>query len=35
MTFIEAENWIGKEELKELLKYGDVVKPKDNDIIKI
>ena len=35
MTLKDAENWIGKEELQELLKYGDVVKPKDNDIIKI
>jgi len=35
LTLREAENWIGKEELKELLKYGDVIKPKDNDIIKI
>jgi len=35
LTFRDAENWIGKEELKELIKYGDVVKPKDNDIIKI
>ena len=30
MTLKDAENWIGKEELQELLKYGDVVKPKDN-----